>query len=202
MAWFSYTFAAVIQPPQTVESIEPRALLSGVLPTDPIVHTASRNGRLLQRLEAICGCARVVSNLYLLEDQSLLQGATLLRQHGCVRTLLAEIERNPKLVLEATKEWHSPFGTLHAEGFQPLPYELVYPRDAEIRGDWVYFHTEDEVRSLLASAMCGADPKPPTDDDGESLEYVFGVLKSHESLLRVAAERGLAVAYAEMNPVS
>ena len=202
MAWYSFTLAAVIQPPQLPESVEVRDLLAQRLPSAPIVHTASRNGRLLHVLQAICGCARIESDLYLLKDQALLQSDALRRQHSILTALLAEIELNPWLVLDATKERYEPTGTLHAEGFQPLPYQLVYSSNAVVQGDWVYFHTEEEVRSLLTSARCGVDPVPPGDDDGESLEYVFGFLKSHEFLLRAAMEHGSAVAYAEMNPVS
>ena len=57
----------------------------------------------------------------------------------------------------------------------------------------------DEFLAMLASAPCGPQACAEWDDDGESLESVFGMLKSHRALLGLAIERDAGVAFAEMS---
>lgn len=130
----------------------------------------------------------------------MLTGDELRRQHAALVSLLALLDREPRIVRLATRVRHAPTGTLQSAGFQPLAFEMVYPPTAVIEDGWVYFHGEDEIRALIASAHAGPDPRPANDDEGESLEYVFGFLKSHVALLQAAMELGRGVAYAEMNP--
>jgi hypothetical protein len=47
----------------------------------------------------------------------------------------------------------------------------------------------------LSQASAKDDPRPEWDEEGTSLEYVFGLLKSHLALLRAAESHDLAVVY-------
>ena len=199
MAWYSYTFARALPPEQATNTASGRELLMAAPESQPVVHTRSRQGVLLGSLKKVTEFAALSCDLYLLKDQAVLLGAEIEQQHTCINDLLAQIDRDPQLVLEATKEPCAPQGTIHLNGFEPLPYQLVYSPGCTIKDGWVYFYSEERVRSLLVSAPCGSDPTPAGDDEGETLEYVFGFLKSHASLLQTASESQLAVAYAEMN---
>ena len=59
----------------------------------------------------------------------------------------------------------------------------------------MYYHSAEQVRQLLPNAATGKDPQAPGDDDGESLQYVFGMLKSQLALLREAHRLGLTAVY-------
>lgn len=153
-------------------------------------------------LSRILDRSSIGRNLYLLQDEAVLTGTELERQADRIKTLLAEIDHDPQLVLDATRKRHEPSGIVSTNGFDALPFETIYPASAVIEDGWVYFHSKEQVRALIASAPSTSDPKPEFDDDGESLEYLFGFLKSHASLLRTASALGLAIAYAEMNPAA
>jgi hypothetical protein len=138
-------------------------------------------------------------NLYLLEDACLLQHEAMKHSVSQIEALINEIELNPALVIEATKDPYQPTITLHAKGFELLPAQLVYPSDAIIKDGWVYNYTEEQVRRFLDQSCASQTPCPEGDDDGESLSYVFNFLKSHLSLLRFAAQSGKVVVYGETN---
>lgn len=150
-------------------------------------------------LQQVCAASARCQPLYLLRGESLLGGEELRQQHALLGQFLEEIERSPCFVVEAMKERHAPTGELHMEGFQPLPFERVYPADAVVKDGWIYLHTEAQILAMLAWAPCGPQACAEWDDDGESLESVIGVLKSHRALLGVAIERDAAVAFAEMS---
>lgn len=116
-----------------------------------------------------------------------------------IEALLGEMAGNPALVVEATKEPYQPTLTIHAEGFEPLPAEMVYPSDSIIKDGWVYNYSEEQVQRLLEQSCASQTPCPQDDDDGESLAFVFNFLKSHLALLRFAAESGRFVVYGETN---
>lgn len=200
MAWHSYPYGAAVAPEQLTDAAEPRALLNRLAAVPHYVAAASRNGVLLQTLRALCAGASHDDALFLFADQAVLCGEELARQCARIESLLATLERDPGIVVRATRQAHAPTTTVHSEGFEPLVCEIVYGPDCRIEDGWVYFYTEDQVRTLLAAAVAATDPKPAHDDEGESLEYVFGFLKSHAALLREAAAGGLCVVYAEMNP--
>lgn len=162
------------------------------------VFAASRNSAVPTHLAQLCAAPRW-QDLYLLREESLLSGDALRAQHVLLGQLLAEIQNSPSFVVEAMKEPYAPTGVLHAEGFQPLPFEMVYPDDAVVDGAWIYLYSEAKVLAMLASAPCGKEACAAGDDDGESLESVFGLLKSHFALLGRAIEQGDAVAFAEMS---
>ena len=149
-------------------------------------------------LAQLCAASRW-QGLHLLREESLLVGEALRGQHALLGQLLAEIGHLPSFVVEAMKEPYAPTGVLHAEGFQPLPFERVYPDDAVVDGEWIYLYNEAKVRAMLASAPCGREACAAGDDDGESLESVFGLLKSQFALLGRAIDQGKAVAFAEMS---
>jgi hypothetical protein len=200
MAWYSHTLALAIPEAQADPGADPRKLLDGSKQAmDRFVYAPSRNGCLLGQLGRICEQATNGENLYLLTEACLLKHEAIERAAKQLEALLNEIEVNPALVVEATKDPHQPSTTLLAEGFEPLPAQYVYPSDAIIKDGWVYYHSEEQVRHLLEQAGASKTPCPDGDDDGESLAYVFSFLKSHLSLLRFAAQSGQAVAYGEMN---
>lgn len=202
MAWYSFPIAAAVTRQQAAQDLPPRELL-GALPQLPhYVSAASRNGVLLHTLRRIQDCTPALDSLYLLQEQAVLAGAELAQQRSRIEALLDAISKNPRLVIEATREAYTPTTTVQCEGFEPLACEVVYSPDCRIEDGWVYYYSEEQVRAMLAAAICGPDPKPATDDEGESLEYLFGFLKSHAALLRTAAEAGLCVVYAEMNPAN
>ena len=159
------------------------------------VYTSSRNGALERQLGDICERSSHGAGLYALKNFAVLQGEAIGEAVAQLQALLLEIETNPHIVREATKGRHAPSITLHAEGFQPLDAEVVYPADAIVEDGWVYYYSADQVRRLLRDAATGKDPQPPGDDDGESLQYVFGMLKSHLALLREAKRSGLTAVY-------
>lgn len=200
MAWYSHTLAFAISGDQAEVEADPRKLLDGHAGNfDRFVYAPSRNGCLLWRLGCICKLASNGSNLYLLEDACLIQHEAAKHAASKIEALINEIELNPGLVVEAMKERYQPNITLHAEGFEPLPAQLVYPSDAIIKDGWVYNYSEDQVRRFLDQSCASQTPCPEGDDDGESLSYVFSFLKSHLSLLRFAEHSGKVVVYGETN---
>lgn len=200
MAWYSHTLAFAISGDQAEVDAEPRKLLDGHKGDfNHFVYAPSRNGCLLWRLGCICQQASNGNNLYLLEDACLLQHEAIAHSVSQIEALINEIELNPGLVVEATKDPHQPTITLHTEGFEPLPAQLVYPSDAIIKDGWVYEYTEEQVLRFLDQSCASQTPCPDNDDDGESLIYVFNFLKSHLSLLRLAAQSGKVVVYGETN---
>ena len=200
MAWYSHTLAYAISREQAGVDADPRKLLDGHKGDfDHFVYAPSRNGCLLWRLDCICKQASNGKSLYLLEEACLLQHEAVTHSALQIESLINEIELTPSLVVEATKEPYQPTMTLHVEGFEPRPAQLVYASDAIIRDGWVYNHTEEEVRRFLGQSGPSQTPCPEGDDDGESLSYVFNFLKSHLSLLRLAARSGMVVVYGETN---
>ena len=200
MAWYSHTLAFATSGDQTEVTADPRELLNGHTGDfEHFVYAPSRNGCLLWRLDSICKQATNGKNLYLLEDAYLLQHKALEHSASQIEALINEIELNPDLVVEATKEPYQPNIMLHTEGFEPLAAQLVYPSDAIIKDGWVYNYTTEQVLRFLVQSSASQTPCPENDDDGESLIFVFNFLKSHLSLLRFAAESGQVVVYGETN---
>lgn len=199
MAWESHTVAFAISSDGINADSDPQELLATSGDSKHFVYAPSRNGCLLWRLDNICKQASQGKNLYLLENICLLNHESIADCASQIEALLQEIASNPGLVVEATKERYQPNMTLLVEGFQPQPAELIYPSEAVIKDGWVYNHTEEEVRSLLEQSFASQTPCPETDDDGESLLYVFNFLRSHLSLLRLAAQSGQVVVYGETN---
>lgn len=200
MAWYSHTLAFAISGDQAEVDADPRRLLDGHTGDfDHFVYAPSRNGCLLWRLDCICKQASNGKNLYLLEDACLLQHEAIEHSASQIEALINEVELNPDLVVEATKDLYQPTITLHTEGFEPLAAQLVYASDAIIKDGWVYNYTAEQVRRFLVQSSASQTPCPEDDDDGESLLYVFNFLKSHLSLLRFAAQSGQVVVYGETN---
>lgn len=199
MSWSSSLFACRVPLAAAADVRGARQVISETNDLGYSVFASSRNGALPANLQQVCAASTRWQPLYLLAAESLLAGEELRRQHELLGQLLAEIERSPSFVVEAMKERYAPTGVLHTEGFQPLPFERVYPADAVVRDGWIYLHTEAQILAMLASAPCGPQPCPEWDEDGESLESVFGLLKSHRALLGLAIERDAAVAFAEMS---
>lgn len=198
MAWYSHTLAFAISGDQA--EADPRQILDGQKGDfEYFVYAPSRNGCLLWRLGCLCKQASNGKNLYLLEDACLIQHEAMKHSTLQIEALINEVELNPALVVEATKEPYQPTMTLHAEGCEPLPAQLVYPADAIIKDGWVYNYTEEQVRRFLDQSCGSQTPCPEGDDDGESLLYVFNFLKSHLSLLRLAAQSRKVVVYGETN---
>lgn len=199
MSWTSSLFACLVPIAAAADGRGARQVISETTDLDQNVFASSRNGALPGNLRQVCAASTRWQRLYLLGEESLLAGEELRQQHELLGQLLEEIERSPSFVVEAMKERYAPTGELNMEGFQPLPFERAYPADAVVVDGWIYSYTEAQVLAMLASAPCGPQPCPDGDDDGESLEFVFAVLKSHRALLGLAIEREAAVAFAEMS---
>ena len=201
MAWYSHTLAFAILDDPANGRADPRSLLKGPgRESDPFVYAPSRNGCLTSQLGSICAHSANGDGLYLLKDASLLGRGAVLDALSQIDRLMNEITLKPALVVEATKEAHTPDVTLRAAGFEPRPAQRVYPRDAIISDGWVYNYTAGQVSLLLDQSCASQTPCPEDDPDGESLLYVFNFLRSHLSLLRTAAQSGRAVVYGETNP--
>lgn len=198
MSWTSCLFASLVPAAAATDGRSARDVIIATSDITDHVFAASRNGALPTNLAQLCAASRW-QGLHLLREESLLVGEALRGQHALLGQLLAEIEHLPSFVVEAMKEPYAPTGVLHAEGFQPLPFERVYPDDAVVDGEWIYLYNEAKVRAMLASAPCGREACAAGDDDGESLESVFGLLKSQFALLGRAIDQGKAVAFAEMS---
>ncbi len=198
MAWYSHTLAFAIS--EDHPDADPRRLLDAPIGEfDRFVYAPSRNGCVLWMLGRICEQASNGKNLYLLEDPYLLQHEAIKHSATQLEALIHEMELNPTLVVEALKEPYQPNLTLLTKGFEPLAAQLVYPSDAIIKDGWVYTYTEVQVRQLLDQSCASQTPCPESDDDGESLLYVFNFLKSHLSLLHFAIQAGKIVVYRENN---
>ncbi len=161
------------------------------------VHTASRNDGLHRKLESICAESVHGSDLYLLRDFAILSGAEITRAAAQIKNLLSDIEDNPQIVRNATRFRHMATrdATSTIEDWVRFYSSFEAQSDATIEDGWVYTYSVDDVRSLLSKASIKDDPCPAWDDEGESLEYVFGLLKSHLSLLLMAEKLNFAVAY-------
>ena len=197
MAWVSHTIALALPADQADADLQ--AMLRSPGDGDSFVYAPSRNGCVVWQLDSICKLSHQGKNLYLLKEACLLRVEEVKHAALQIEALLQEIQLNPTLVVEATKEVHQPNLTLLAQGFEPLPAQLVYPDDAIIKDGWVYNHTEEHVLHLLEESCASQTPCPERDDDGESLAYVFNFLRSHLALLHIAAEAGKVVVYGEMN---
>ncbi len=192
MSWTSSLFACLVPLAAAADGRGARQVISETTDLEHSVFASSRNGAVPANLQQLCAASTRWQRLYLLRDESVLAGEELRQQHDLLGQLLAEIDRSVSFVVEATKERHAPTGELHMEGFHPLPFERVYPADAVVRDRWIYLHTEAQILAMLASAPCGPQACAEWDDDGESLESVFGVLKSNRALLGLAVERDAA----------
>lgn len=199
MSWHSSLFACLVPLAAAADSRGARRVISETTDLEHSVFAPSRNGALPANLQQVCAASDRWQPLYLLREESLLGGEELRQQHALLGQLLEEIERSPCFVVEAMKERYAPTGELHTEGFHPIPFERVYPADAVVKDGWIYVHNEAQILAMLASAPCGPQACAEWDDDGESLESAFGLLKSHRALLGVAIERDAAVAFAEMS---
>lgn len=73
----------------------------------------------------------------------------------------------------------------------------MYPPDVVVNGEWAYFVDEATVQQLFAASSASTLPCPGTDDDGESLLYVFNFLKSQLALLQYALRTSSIVVYGE-----
>lgn len=198
MSWTSCLFACPVSIAAAMDGRSARDAISATTDVSDHVFAASRNGALRANLAMLCAGARW-QGLHLLRDESLLAGEALREQHALLGQLLAEIERSPSFVVEAMKEPYAPNGVLHSKEFQPMPFERMYPEDAVVDGESIYLYSEAKVLAMLVSAPCGKEACAAGDDDGESLESVFGLLKSQLALLGRAIEQGHAVAFAEMS---
>lgn len=198
MAWYSHTVAVAVPMTELGDEADPRVIVQQRTGTHRYVYASSRNGSLLATLKSIWTHSRCRRDVYLFNASAVLAGPEINDAGDSIQEVLSRIEEDPEIVVEGTKAPHRATTDIQAQGFRPLRAEIVYPTSATIKDGWVYYYTRDDVHSRLATAMSSSDPRPRHDDDGESLEYVFGFLKSHLSLLRFAAASQLAFVYAEL----
>ena len=162
-----------------------------------VVHTSSRNDALHGKLARLCAESVHGDDLYLLRDFAVLSGAEITRAAAQIKNLLSDIESNPQIVREATRFRHLPTkeATSTLEDWVRYYSAFEAQSDATIEDGWVYTYSIEDVRVILSKAAATVDPRPAWDEDGASLEYVFGLLKSHLSLLLTAEKLDLAVVY-------
>jgi len=167
------------------------------------VHTSSRNNGLHSKLERICAASVHGRHLYLLRDFAILAGAEITRAALQITNLLSDIEDNPQIARLGTRFRHvaTADATSTMEDWVRHYSSGEAQSDATIEDGWVYTYSVDDVRSILSKAAARDDPCPPWDEDGRSLEYVFGVLKSHLALLRTAEKFDLAVVFGKPSEV-
>jgi hypothetical protein len=136
-------------------------------------------------------------DLYLLKAFAVLSGTEIVKSAAQIRNLLSDIEHNPQIVRLATRFRHlaTRDATSTIEDWVRYYSSSEGESDATIENGWVYTYSIDDVRSILSKASVAEDPCPAWDEDGRSLEYVFGFLKSHLSLLLRAEKLNLAVVY-------
>jgi vacuolar-type H+-ATPase subunit I/STV1 len=158
------------------------------------VHTTSSNDG---KLESICAESVHGGDLYLLRDFAVLSGAEITRAAAQIKNLLSDIEDNPQIVRVATRFRHlaTKDATSTIEDWVRYYSSFEAQSDATVENGWVYTYSVDDVRSILRKASAKDDPCPAWDEDGRSLEYVFGLLKSHLSLLLTAEKLNLVVVY-------
>ncbi len=199
MAWYSYTLALPVDL-NTAKSFDDASALTGFYSEDsPFVHTSSRNGAMLGLLAQIFAIYQPQTDFYLLQDFAQLQGPALEKAKQAITELLARIQQDPTWVSEATKTPYTPYLTLQTEGFEPLEAELVYPPDALIREGFFYEYPPEKVIQALHNAQVSTYPDLPHDPDGESLEYLFCLLKSHLWLLQAIDPSTHVLCYGELN---
>lgn len=199
MAWYSYTLALPVDL-ETGKTLNDASALTGYYREDgPFVHTSSRNGVMLGLLSQIFALYQPQADCYLLQDFAKLEGPELQFASEGLTQLLERIQQDPALVSEATKTPHTPYLTLQTEGFEPIAAELVYPTDALIRDGFYYEYPPEQVLRALLSAEVSNNPNLPHDPDGESLEYLFCLLKSHLWLLQVTDPSTHVLCYGELN---
>ena len=199
MARYSYTVAIAKPLSEFGVDADPKEMVGGQTEDENFVYTHSLRGVIFSTLREICMRSPIGTDLYLLKQSAVLEGDDIRRAAESIRVLLAAIEKNPDIVLEATKIRHETTTEISAAGLDRFGAQVVYSGSASARDGWTYIYDRDEVRAFLQSALSSSDPCPGYDDEGEGLEYVFGVLKSHRSLLHFAAESGFAFAFAELN---
>ena len=199
MVWNSYTIATALPPAELGNAPNAKEIASTRMGEHHFVYANSRRGVIFAILQKICTCSSIGTDLYILKDSAILQEHEICSAADSIQALLAAIEQNPDIVLEATKTPYETTTEIHLDGFEPLGARIAYPEGATIKDGWVCFYERDEILAFLRSAESSTDPRPTYDDEGEGLEFLFGVLKSHLSLLRFAAESGSAFVFAEVN---
>lgn len=200
MASYSYTVAIVMPSAELGCDPDPREIATTQAGDEHrFVYTHSRRGAVFSTLQNIFEHSSIGTDFYILKDSAILEGEEICRAADSIQALITAIEHDPNIVLEATKTPHHTTTEIYLDGFEPLSARIVYPEGATIKDGWVYLGDRSEVLAYLRSAESSSDPCPSYDDEGEGLEYAFGVLKSHLSLLRFATESGFAFVFAELN---
>lgn len=199
MAWDSHLFSTAVSRDTLVDG-KPLGEQTD-LNDKYYVYASSRNGVLLGQIEQVWKQSGRTDALYLSKIYVVLSDQEIQRWLAAFTDLLTDIEAGPEIVLEATKSRYTPFTTIHAQGFEPLPAEIVYPSDAVIKDGYIYYYREDEIVGWIKNAVASHLPQPEGDDEGESLQFVFNFLKSQLALLQIALSEGLAFVHSEQNPV-
>ncbi|MFZ6757937.1 hypothetical protein ACO0K9_12070 [Undibacterium sp. Ji50W] len=203
MAWHSYTVAIAGPSAEFDKDLSPheKILSHNQIEKRRFVLTNSRRGAVFDLLKDICDHSPVGSDLYIVNEPAVLEGDDISRAADSIQALINAIEHDPGFVVEATKQAYRPTMQVQLDGFEPLELQVVHTGNPTIKDGWVYSYEKSEVLAYLQSAQSSEDPCPPYDDDGEGLEYAFGILKSHLALLRHAAESGFMFVFAELNSV-
>ena len=131
------------------------------------VTSASRRGVIHSLIRAVCQHRAGSKQIYLSEAYRLLEGELIRDALRELEAFMSEVSENPRVVAQA----------IEGAGLAQLC-------------------TEEDVLRSLQNASASLDPKPSWDDEGESLDYAFGLVKSHIQLLQRALRESEVFIYA------
>lgn len=197
MSWQSSILTIAIRQEDAIHISNADAIPSAFTAGTPFIHAMSRNGALPAIVTSIYEQISPGGHTYLVEPFAKLEGSELVNTALHVESFIDCVDKNPAVVLEATKIPYRPQLIIQSKEFEPVSMRVAYPKDAVIRDGYVYLYTEDQVHRLLHNATASEDPCPKY-DDGESLEYVFNFLKSHHHLLKLAVCSNFVVIHGEI----
>jgi hypothetical protein len=163
----------------------------------------------------ICSASQTGKDLPLLKLWDIFEGDRLHDAALQLSKLLKEIECNPEIVLQATKEKYEPLSQISFAGTNEWhPFTKVYPDDVRVLDGWAYFYTHSQVRDACGGApiftgtLNGVEQINTGDinqhdfwTDGEMLDRVFCFFKSQLALLMYAIDTKRSVLYVQFGGI-
>lgn len=161
-----------------------------------VVHTGSRGGAIHYQLERVLRLSGDL-DMYILKPYSAFNPSQSQMALSQIESFFEKLTANPSILPEATKVPFVEETTLCCNGIPGrFAAKVQYSRYKQLSDGWVYWHDSDDSIRLTSYQIEGPDPRPPWDDEGESLEYGFAMLNAHRSLLRRAARGNEIFIYA------
>jgi hypothetical protein len=196
-----YVTVAGLIPKELVSYLPPKgheeigSLLSMVCSDkENTIQTHSRNDALSYSLKSLCEASSKKFKTYHFE--SYFSSHDLDSAITELKGFLYELSFSPSIAVEATKLKYQESMEISLNGFDKnIKAKVSQPKFKSIKNGWAYIYDEEEIRKLILAAPISVNPKPDFDDDGESIQYAFGVLKSHLFLLEQARSLGMGFLY-------